>query len=167
MSIDLRFYHAVDRDLGGAINTGDPFGSILAVGHQSAPSTELPSMTSEATGGPTNHWYHKFFVRNQSGGIVYDPTIYMGNLSDPLEVSIARAKAAGDSTVAIGTMPSGYSSSDFVSFGGPEDAIPVMADTSDITNNQSQGFWLRFRIQPGQLSEQSVGSIFVRGRTTP
>jgi len=167
MALDIRFYEAADTQLGGSIDTGNLLGSILSTGHQSAPTTDFPAMDSEASGGQTNYYFKKFFVRNQTGGILYDPYLYFEGLSDPTELAIARGLSASDTTTAVDAMPTGYDSSDFVTIGSAEDAIPVNADTSDMANNSSQGFWLRFRIAPGQLTEDAVGGVRVRGRTTP
>lgn len=154
MPLDARFYHSVSLTTGGTVDTSDPVGTLQETGLQTAPAGDaVETITSDPVGGSAVNFYRKIHVYNHETSAIQDPSLFVTMQSTPGQLSFAREKSVGDTSVDNWTMPVGYDDVDFVSPASWEDAVPLSLDTSDLAASSSVGVWLRVRVPAGQTEQ--------------
>jgi len=157
LSLDIKFYHAADEDLGGAIDTGNLIGTAASTGVQNSPVGELTdTITSALDGGAITSYFKKVWMKNEDGNDIANPTLFFSMLSYPGQLSFAREKSANDTTASQLTMPSGYVDGDFLSPNSYDDRVPLFADTSALTNNSTGAVWVRIQVPAGMTADPSA-----------
>lgn len=162
MAFDVRFYNPANVLTGGAI--GSLIGSISATSDQSVTASDFLTVTSDLAGNETNYYHRKLWLTNHESVDITSPEIWMDDLEYPSQLSIARELSADDTTADPYSMPSGYTTSDFIAATAVEDRIPLFLDTSDFTASADAGIWIRVEMPPGSTADPSaIGTLKIRG----
>lgn len=162
MGINIRFYDPANPLTGGA--KGSLLGSIVVTSEQTVSAADFASVTSEQAPGSTNYYFRKIFMTNHEAVDLLSPEVYFDGLEYPDQISFAREASSDDTTTNPYVMPSGYSSSDFMSPTSLEDRVALFADSSDLAASADAAIWIRIKAKAGLTADaNAIGTLRVRG----
>ena len=156
--LNVKFYDSASTALGGAINTGSQIGTLVDTSITTASASQFnATVTSDMSGASANSLYRKIWLKNHEAVSLNNPTVYFSMASWPSQVSMAREKSASDVTTGPNTIPTGYLDGDFLSPKTFADRIALALDSSALSSGSSRALWLRFKAQPGAVSDSAAG----------
>ena len=156
MGLDIRMYPSANPVLGGAIDTAALLGTLTLTSEQSVPAASWGSVTSEQSTETTRYFHKKVWVKNHEAVTISDPEIWFEESEYPDQVTVARAGTDSGSVSEPYAMPTGFSSSDFISCAAYEDRIALKVDSSDLTTAETVALWVRVKAAPGLVADASA-----------